>query len=50
VVEEFDFPVCYDFPAGHNGRNLALAFGKTWELNVTEKESTLNPQTLNFEL
>jgi len=42
AVEEYSFPVCYDFPAGHNGKNLALLFGKKWELEVTEKQSTLN--------
>jgi muramoyltetrapeptide carboxypeptidase len=41
AVKEYDFPVCYDFPAGHNGKNLALFFGQPWELNVTKKESTL---------
>ena len=41
AVEEYDFPVCYDFPAGHNGKNLALAFGQRWELDVNEQESTL---------
>ena len=28
AVEEFDYPVCFGFPAGHNKKNLALAFGK----------------------
>jgi len=41
AVEEYNFPVCYDFPAGHNEKNLALAFGQPWELDVNEKESTL---------
>uniref|UniRef100_UPI00356173E0 S66 peptidase family protein n=1 Tax=Mariniphaga sediminis TaxID=1628158 RepID=UPI00356173E0 len=42
AVEEFSFPVCYDFPAGHDGKNLALAFGKKWELDVTKTHSTLS--------
>ena len=41
AVEEYDFPVCYDFPAGHNEKNMALAFGQRWELDVNEQESTL---------
>jgi muramoyltetrapeptide carboxypeptidase len=41
AVEEYDFPVCYDFPAGHNGKNLALLFGKKWEIEVTRKQSQL---------
>jgi muramoyltetrapeptide carboxypeptidase len=46
AIEEYNFPVCYDFPAGHNEKNLALAFGKTWELDVNEKESTLKMLTV----
>ncbi len=42
AVKGHSFPVCYDFPAGHNEKNLALAFGKTWELDVSEKQSSLN--------
>ncbi len=41
AVQVYDYPVCYGFPAGHDARNLALAFGKTWELSVDEKQSTL---------
>jgi muramoyltetrapeptide carboxypeptidase len=41
AVEEYNFPVCYNFPAGHHKKNLALALGKTWELNVTDKQSEL---------
>jgi muramoyltetrapeptide carboxypeptidase len=42
AVREYDYPVCYGFPAGHDEKNLALAFGKIWELDVSEKKSTLN--------
>lgn len=41
IVEEYDYPVAYGFPAGHNKKNLALAFGQTWQLNVTTKNSSL---------
>jgi muramoyltetrapeptide carboxypeptidase len=33
-VEEFNFPVCYGFPAGHDIKNYALPFGKTAQLSV----------------
>lgn len=41
VVSEYDYPVCFGFPAGHDKKNLALAFGQEWELKVTEKQSNL---------
>jgi muramoyltetrapeptide carboxypeptidase len=28
AVAEYDYPVCYDFPAGHNEPNLALILGR----------------------
>lgn len=42
AVKEFDFPVCFGFPAGHDKKNLALLLGKVWELNVSSGISTLN--------
>ena len=41
AVQEFDYPVCFGFPAGHNKKNLALAFGINWELEVLEQNATL---------
>ncbi|HCE57489.1 MAG TPA: LD-carboxypeptidase [Prolixibacteraceae bacterium] len=41
AVAEFDYPVCFGFPAGHDKRNLALAFGEKWELEVSEQEVML---------
>ncbi len=41
AVAGFDYPVCFGFPAGHNKKNLALAFGRQWELEVSEKNTTL---------
>ncbi len=41
AVQEYNYPVCFGFPAGHDKKNLALAFGKNWELNISEKETTL---------
>lgn len=40
VVDEFDYPVYFDFPAGHDELNLALAFGMRWELKVAETGTT----------
>ena len=34
AVDEYDYPVCFDFPAGHQKDNRALIFGAQAELNV----------------
>lgn len=41
AVAEFDYPVCFGFPAGHDKRNLALAFGKTWTMEDAGKEVSI---------
>ncbi|MEO0507752.1 MAG: LD-carboxypeptidase [Bacteroidota bacterium] len=41
VVKEYDFPVLFDFPAGHEKDNRALILGREVTLEVGEKESTL---------
>jgi len=37
AVKEFDYPVCFGFPAGHQAKNLALPFGRRAKLNVGKK-------------
>jgi muramoyltetrapeptide carboxypeptidase len=41
AVSEFDFPVVFDFPAGHLKDNRALVFGQKVELNVSEDKVNL---------
>lgn len=41
AVKEYDFPVCFGFPAGHGETNKALVFGSNLHLHVSEKGSTL---------
>lgn len=36
AVKEYNYPVCFDFPAGHIDRNLAMYFGREVELTVTD--------------
>lgn len=42
VIDEFDFPVCFDFPAGHIDHNLPLMMGAGLSLNVAD------PVTIKF--
>jgi muramoyltetrapeptide carboxypeptidase len=42
VVREYQYPVGYDFPAGHIEDNRALILGREVQLNVEEKVTTLN--------
>ncbi|MGC6428191.1 MAG: S66 peptidase family protein [Flavobacteriales bacterium] len=37
LVKEYNYPVCFDFPAGHVKNNLCLPLGKTATLTVGEK-------------
>ncbi len=41
VVADYDFPVLFNFPAGHEDDNRALILGKTVELNVGKTSSEL---------
>lgn len=34
LTSEYDFPICFDFPAGHLDDNRALIFGRTVQLEV----------------
>lgn len=37
AVKEYNYPVCFHFPAGHVDRNLALYLGRNAKLEVAEK-------------
>ena len=43
VVSEYDYPVCFNFPAGHYPDNRTLILGRTAKLKVD------NQVTLSFE-
>ncbi|HYF02565.1 MAG TPA: LD-carboxypeptidase [Patescibacteria group bacterium] len=37
AVKEFDFPVCFNYPAGHEDTHCALVFGAETIMNVSRK-------------
>ena len=40
-VTEYNYPVCFDFPVGHQKNNFALKCGVKHHLNVSANETTL---------
>lgn len=40
-VQEYQFPVCYDFPVSHGKENFALKVGAMYRLTVSKKETRL---------
>ena len=41
-VKEYNYPICFDFPVGHQIDNFALKCGAMHQLNVTEAGSSLH--------
>ncbi len=41
AVKEYNYPVCFDFPAGHIDENMALMFGKKAKLIVQKNRVSL---------
>ncbi|MBI9033392.1 MAG: LD-carboxypeptidase [Bacteroidales bacterium] len=41
AISEYDFPVCFDFPAGHTENNYALVLGTEMEIDIRPSVSVL---------
>ena len=44
VLSDYDFPITFNMPAGHEKDNRALILGRTIELNVEKDESSISFQ------
>lgn len=42
VVKDHDYPVCFDFPAGHVSDNCSLVLGKKLNLSVNDKVTNIS--------
>jgi muramoyltetrapeptide carboxypeptidase len=40
-ISEYHFPVCFNFPVGHQTENLALKIGVAYTLNISNKKVSL---------
>ena len=41
VCNDYNFPICFGFPAGHLDDNRALVFGRAIQLAVSSEQSTV---------
>ena len=41
ITKEYDFPILFGFPAGHEDKNLALIMGREVKMKVGKKNSTI---------
>ena len=42
IVQDYDYPVCFDFPVSHNKENYALKVGVVHKLKITRRTVTLS--------
>jgi muramoyltetrapeptide carboxypeptidase len=46
--EAYNFPIAFNFPAGHDETNVAMKFGATYSLEVTHTKTALQENELIF--
>jgi muramoyltetrapeptide carboxypeptidase len=44
IVKEYNYPVCFNFPVGHQPENYALKIGVTYKLDVGRNKVKLNEE------
>ncbi len=45
-VKEYNYPVCFNFPVGHQAENMALKLGMNYRLSVTNEGCSLKEKTM----
>ncbi len=40
-MEEYNYPVCFGFPAGHDEQNFPLIMGATIEMEITAQGTSI---------
>ncbi|WP_191858255.1 S66 peptidase family protein [Hanstruepera ponticola] len=41
ALSDYDFPICFNMPAGHEKDNRAMILGRTIEMNVSKEQSSV---------
>jgi muramoyltetrapeptide carboxypeptidase len=42
ILQDYDYPVCFDFPVGHKKENYALKIGSNFQLKITKTKVLLS--------
>jgi len=42
ILQDYNYPVCFDFPVGHKKENYALKIGSNFQLKITKTKVLLS--------